>query len=448
MFALALCNLVIALALAVFGLAWPVVAAGAPVSLAMIHLLTIGWLTMLMYGALFQFVPVITSRVLPSQALSLVTLLGLQGGLALMVGGFLLLGRGEPNWLLPVGGLLVIVAMLVGAASLMVPLLGKRPMALSAKFVLAGLGFLLVTVLLGLSFALALALPATLLPGTMAVLGPLLGAGLAYHALAGFGGWFTLIAIGVSYELLPMFMLAPHGRGRLGQAVLWSAVGGLLLVVGAGLAGVVWPVDWIAAVEFAGWLVLGAALGLYLVDVVRLYRSRRRQLIELHNRAAVGAFVALGLAVLLAAGAMATDRLAELTPALVLLVLLGWLTGLGLTQLYKVVAFLAWLSSFGSQLGRGAVPRVQDLVDERRGRWCFLLYFAAIGLAVGAALLQHTALVRIGLGFGLIAVLLLALEYARAWRGVYARQPHAAPAIPARPAALPPLGIPRKETGR
>ncbi len=445
MFALALLNLVLALGLAVFGLAWPVAPAAAPVSLVMIHLLTIGWLTMLMYGALFQFVPVITSRVLPSQALSLVTLLGLEGGLALMVAGFLLLGDGAAAVLLPVGGTLVIAAMVVGAASLMVPLLGKRPMALSARFVLAALGFLLVTVLLGLSFALALTVPAT-----QAVLAPLLGGGgLAYHALGGLGGWFTLIGIGVSYELLPMFMLAPHDRGKLGRAVLWSAVGGLILVVGAGLAGALWPAGWLRGVELVGRLVLGVALVLYLVDVVRMYRGRKRQQIELHNRAAVGAFVALGLAVLLAAAAMATDRLAELTPVLVLLVLLGWLSGLGLTQLYKVVAFLSWLSAFGSKLGRGAVPRVQDLVDENRGRWFFMLYFAAVALATLAALFEQTALLRAALALALVGVLLLAVEYARAWRGVYANRPHAAPALPPRPPLpRPPLNVAGKETGR
>ncbi|HTN11192.1 MAG TPA: hypothetical protein VL154_09485 [Acetobacteraceae bacterium] len=142
---------------------------------------------------------------------------------------------------------------------------------------------------------------------------------------------------------------------------------------------------------------------------------------------------------------MATDRLAELAPVLVLLVLLGWLTGLGLTQLYKVVAFLSWLSSFGSKLGRGAVPRVQDLVDETRGRWLFGLYFVAVALATLAALFDSATLIRVGLALGLIAVLLLALEYFRAWRGVYASRPHAAPAMPPR---RPPLNVAGKETGR
>jgi hypothetical protein len=436
-FACALVNFGLGLLLAVAGLGWPVAPATAPVSLAMVHLLTIGWLTLLMLGALFQFVPVITSRKLPSQALPLVTLIGVECGLALMVGGFCALGRSTwAGLLLPIGGTLVILALLVGGATLLVPLTAKRPVPLSARFVLAGLGFLLLTILLGLSFALALTVPAT-----GPALTPLLADGVGYHALAGLGGWFTLTAIGVSYELLPMFMLAPHERGALGASVLWIGVAGFLAAFTAGLAATLWPAVWLATLEQAGRLAIVLALGLYLADVVRLYRSRRRRQIELHNRAAIGAFVALGLAVLLAIGAVATDRLATLAPSLVLLALLGWLSGLGLTQLYKVVAFLSWLSRYGGRLGRGPVPRVQDLVNEPQSIGFFVLYFVAIAIATIAAALGLDDMIRVALAFALLAVLLLAREYARAWRAVYARA--APPAVPRSPTAPGPEGIRR-----
>jgi len=435
-FACALVNLGLGLLLAIAGLGWPVAPATAPVSLAMVHLLTIGWLTLLMFGALFQFVPVITSRKLPSQALPLVTLIGVECGLALMVGGFCALGRSTwAGFLLPIGGALVIVALLVGSASLLVPLAAKRPVPLSARFVLAGLGFLLLTILLGLSFALALTVPAT-----DPALTPLLADGVGYHALAGFGGWFTLTAIGVSYELLPMFMLAPHERGVLGASVLWVGVGGFLATFAAGLAAAAWPVAWIATLEQGGRLAIVLALGLYLTDVVRLYRGRRRRQIELHNRAAIGAFVALGLAVLLAIGAVATGRLAALAPSLVLLVLLGWLSGLGLTQLYKVVAFLSWLSRYGGQLGRGPVPRVQDLVNEPQSTGFFVLYFAATAVATLGAALGLNDMIRAALVFALLAVVLLAREYSRAWRAVYAREQ------PGRRPPVPPPFLARKES--
>ena len=425
-FACALVNLGLGLLLSVLGFGWPAVPATAPVSLAMVHLLTIGWLALLMFGALFQFVPVITSRKLPRQALPLMTLIGVECGLALMIGGFCALGRSTwAGLLLPIGGVLVIVALLVGSATLLVPLAAKWPVPLSARFVLAGLGFLLLTILLGLSLALALTVSAT-----DPALTPLLADGVGYHALAGFGGWFTLTAIGVSYELLPMFMLAPHERGALGASVLWVGVAGFLAALAAGLAAAAWPAAWIATLEQGG-LAIVLALGLYLADVVRLYRGRRRRQIELHNRAAIGAFVALGLAVLLAIGAVATNRLAALAPSLVLLVLLGWLSGLGLTQLYKVVAFLSWLSRYGGQLGRGPVPRVQDLVNEPRSIGFFVLYFAAIAVATIGAVLGPDNMIRAALAFALLAVLLLAREYARAWRAIYARAaPRPSPVLP------------------
>lgn len=422
MFAAALLNFGLGLLLSVLGLGWPARPATGPISLAMVHLLTIGWLTLLMFAALFQFVPVITSRKLPNQALPLITLIGVEGGLALMVGGFCSLGRWTwVAYLLPGGGGLVIVALLVGGATLLVPLAAKRPVPLSARFVLAGLGFLLLTLVLGLSFALALTVPAT-----GPALAPMLADGVGYHALAGLGGWFTLTAIGVSYELLPMFMLAPHERGALGASVLWIGVGGFLVAFAAGVTAIVWPAAWPATLEQAGRLAIVLALGLYLIDVVRLYRSRRRRQIELHNRAAIGAFIALGLSVLLAIGAVVTDRLAVLAPSLVLLVLLGWLSGLGLTQLYKIVAFLSWLSRYGGQLGRGPIPRVQDLVNEPGSVGFFVLYFASVAIAAGAAAFGLADVLRAALACALLAVLLLVREYARAWRAVYARAATAA----------------------
>lgn len=298
-----------------------------------------------------------------------------------MVGGFCALSRAA--WaapLLPVGGGLGIAALGLGAATLLMPLAAKRPVPLSARFVLAGLGFLLLTVLLGLSFALALTVPAL-----GQALAPLLDDGVAYHALGGIGGWFTLTAIGVSYELLPMFMLAPHERGALGAAVLWTGASGFLVAAVAGLAATASPAGWIATAEQAGRLAIVSALGLFLADVARLYRSRRRRQIELHNPAAIGAFVTLGLALLVSVGAVVTDRLAALASSLVLLALLGWLSGLGLTQLYKIVAFLSWLSRYGGQFGRGSVPRVQDLVHEPGAVGFFVLYFVSVALAAGAA---------------------------------------------------------------
>ncbi len=106
----------------------------------------------------------------------------------------------------------------------------------------------------------------------------------------------------------------------------------------------------------------------------------------------------------------ARGELAEAAAPLVVLLLFGWLSGLGLSQLYKIVPFLAWLSRFGRRLGTGAVPRVQDLVNEPAALPLFAVYFAAVAIAAVAAWLGLAAFVRGAMVLSLGATLLLVRE--------------------------------------
>src|SRR6185437_8729259 len=128
-------------------------------------------------------------------------------------------------------------------------------------------------------------------------------------------------------------------------------------------------------------------------------------------------------------------------PPLLFVLIFGWLSGLGLSQLYKIIPFLAWLSRFGRRLGAGPVPRVQDLVNEKAAAWMFAAYFASVAVAAVAAFFDRSLLVRGAAGVMLVATLLLAREYWRAWQGYYAHWQatgnarHAPPSRPIKDAA-------------
>lgn len=143
-FACALVNFLVAQGLIVAGLTWPAQPVSAPGTLIAVHLLVIGWLLLLMLGALFQFVPVITSRPLPSQPLALAALAFVEIGLAGMVGGFLGLSRGSPGLAIgmPAGGASVIVGVLIACWNVGVPLARSRPLSLPGRMALTGLAFL------------------------------------------------------------------------------------------------------------------------------------------------------------------------------------------------------------------------------------------------------------------------------------------------------------------
>jgi len=109
-FATALAWLFVALALMVAGAGYPATHLASPDTLVLVHVVCIGWLSLAMCGALFQFVPVLVARPLFSEKWALPALGLLTAGLAALLAGFLGLGGRLPAWLwlLPAGAVLLI----------------------------------------------------------------------------------------------------------------------------------------------------------------------------------------------------------------------------------------------------------------------------------------------------------------------------------------------------
>ncbi|MBT9259880.1 MAG: hypothetical protein KM310_09045 [Clostridiales bacterium] len=389
------------------GKTFPMAGLSSPWTLAAVHLFTIGWLTLLMLGALGQFLPVITASAPRGHGFYLAGLFLMAGGLLAMEIGFLTLERGT-LWL-PLGGSAVLLGVLLDLAALLPLLFHARPLPFAARFVAAALGGLLVTLAMGISLALGLTRPEIYAHAT---LGQLFTAGLVAHLAAGVGAWFTLTAMGVSYKLLAMFSLAPEDRGALGKAVLGLTAGGFGLALLGSLLPLLtgWRVPWLT---WGGWAAAGLGGLFYLVDMVLLFRQRKRRNLELNSVFAGWALMAFGVS---GVALLAASLDPGLVPAALYLYLLGWLSGLGLSQLYKIVPFLTWVERYGRQLGRGPVPRVQDLVDEGRARPWFVLYFVAVFLA--AIFLTAGA----GAGFLLgqaVALLASAMIGREIWRSRY-----------------------------
>lgn len=375
---------VIAQILLSVGFSDPIAAWRAPETLIVVHLIVIGWLSLMMLGALYQFVPVMTNSRLFSQRLPIIAFVAIVIGLGGMVAGFAALGGSDlvPLYCLPLGGALVLAGFALGAFNITATLWRAYPFPIQATFVAIGLGFLLLTGGIGLCFALALALP-----NLPALLIGLLREGLAAHVAAGLGGWFTLTAMGVSYRLLSMFMLAPEEASGATYAALTLTPLGLLVMIVAVSLGEGGNMPGVIGVTMAA---LGIAF--YLFDIAKLYRIRKRRHLELNSIAAAAAISCLAFAVVATAAAALTGRFERYETALVYLFIFGWLSGLGLSQLYKIVPFMTWLDVFGKRLGKGPVPRVQDLVNEPRARRWFILYFASVLVATLAIALSDARL--------------------------------------------------------
>lgn len=409
-FAAALASLIAAEVLMAIGFGYPAAPFEAPETLVLVHLVSIGWLSLLMCGALFQFVPVLVARPLHSDRLPLPALICLLGGLIALLGGFLRMASGASATPFAVASLLLGFGFALALWNLGRTLWAARPLPLPARFVAVGLCCLAATVLLGIVFALTLGGLATAAHAIEVTT-----YGLPIHVIAGLAGWLTFSAIGVSYRLLAMFMLAPELDGRSSRGAFYLGTLALAIAILGGVAAICASGNVATSIAAAGLPGL-IAIGLYGRDVVRLYRARKRRVIELNSRMAgialanLAATIAIGIALLIA------GAFVQHLDVIVFLFAFAWLSSLGLAKLYKIIAFLTWLECYGPVLGKTATPRVQDLVVEgRAGKW-FLLFSVATWCGAGALAIGHPLAFRIGAAAMLLATLGIAIHMLRTRR--------------------------------
>lgn len=387
-FATALAWLFVALALMVAGVGYPAADIVSSDTLVLVHTVCIGWLSLAMCGALFQFVPVLVAKPLFSDKCALPALALLNLGLVLLLAGFLSLAGRLPQalWLLPLGAVLLIAGF--GLVVVDLGLTARLRPTGPARFVLVGLASLCTTFAFGAIFAFGLA-------GWAGSFGDaLLASGIPLHAIAGLGGWLTLTAMGVSYRLLAMFMLAPDVDDRQSRVTLAAGASAVAVTVAGGVLAIWFAAGSTVVLSMAGLLGLASA-ALYVRDIASIFRSRKRRQLELNMRMATLSFVSLAGTAVLGLALVLFDALFAHVGAFAFLAVFGWLSGLVLAKLYKIVAFLTWLETYGPVMGRAPTPRVQDLVAEGRATKWFVVYYAAVWTGTLALLVGEPAAFRV-----------------------------------------------------
>jgi len=170
-----------------------------PETLALTHLLTLGFITMVMFGAMLQLLPILVASPVPKPILvSTVLHILLSLGSLTLAAGFLtaeqtLLMRSAIVLLgLAFFGFIGVVGYCLVRVKGRSPIITAMRLAVSALTITAVLGLGL-AMLFGYGIALPLPLALT-----------------DIHLTWGLIGWVGLLVMGVSYQVVPMFQITPH----------------------------------------------------------------------------------------------------------------------------------------------------------------------------------------------------------------------------------------------
>lgn len=382
-FAAGLAVLFLALALMATGHGTPFSAWEAGESRAILHLLAVGWIGTLMIGASLQFVPVLTAVPLALDWLSPAALGAWYGGALSLALAF---WNTRPEAFTLAAALLMLAAGMVVAMLVpcVVAALARVPLARLLALSLAGMA---ATVALGVIFALARAGVVPLAPG------PALR---RLHGFLGLGLWFTLGAMAVSVQFFAMFGLAPQPPRQSLAALAWLAASATMAAF--------------AGPAIGPWPMLGAAVAvvaLYLATAARMSRQRKLKKPDMSLRGGLWAAATLGpAAMVLVAAALARSQAQALAGGALLL--LGWLSGLTLAFIPKIMGFLTWMEVFGPRMGRAPVPPTATLTEARRialglSLWAMGTAVLSASLALGLSLSAQGASILLLAGAGVIA---------------------------------------------
>lgn len=352
-----------------------------PPTLAITHLMALGWGTMIILGASHQLVPVLIEGALYSERLAGASFVLAALGIPFLVGGFYVFHTG---WPMLTGGTLVNAAVVCYVINVGMSIRQSQRKDVYAFFIFAASLWLLATTLFGL--LLVCNFTHGFLPKDSVSY-------LTVHAHMGLAGWFLLLVIGVGARLIPMFLISKYTNTRR----LWT----IFALINAGLVGFITlrGLQVGSAYYYLPFLLVAAALVLFGHYCYKAYTVRIRKQVDDQMKVSLLSVVLMALPlVCLLVAILLVSR--EPKTNLVLLygfcIFFGWITAIILGMTFKTLPFIIWNKVYHKRASAGKSPPPKDLFHEGLFRWMGVSYLAGFGVFILGLVLLNELLLKLG----------------------------------------------------
>ena len=337
-----------------------------PHLLAITHAAALGWGTMIIFGALYQLIPVIFETALFSEKLAKVTFWLFGIGIVFLVYSF---WTGGFSSTLPYASSLVFIALSMFITNVILSIKKAEKKNIKSMFIGAATLWLGLTALLGLLIALNYKF--NFLSQSHILY-------LKMHAHMGLAGWFLLLIMGAASTLIPMFLVSHQINENKLKYAFYLINAGLILLT----------LDWLFLhgtifLPVYG-LIITAGIVFFISYVRESYKKRLRRVLDVGMKHTMIAVISIIIPVVL--GVLASVKQINLSSSLYwkVLILYGFsilfvfITSIILGQTYKTIPFIIWLEKYKDIIGKAKTPLPKELYSEKIANWQLYFYLLSI----------------------------------------------------------------------
>ncbi len=323
------------------------------------HLFLLGFVMIIIFGAMAQLIPVVLEVGHFSVDLYYVIFPTLFIGTLLLVSGFWF-----ESSLIPYGAMLVFISMLVFLFETFATLKKTTTNTLTVQAVRYGNIFLTIAIIVGFIMAIAIGNGLNIDVSRL----------LPIHVVLVIFGYVTITIVGLSMVLLPMFGLA-HGYEDKDvelafKLLVYSVIAfSVLRLIG---------LDFLSNLAF---LTIALAIIFYIKQLLTLYKIRARKLIDIWYKHIYVAFISLVVATLLGLIGYFFN-LDNFFKAAAWIYIIGFFAFVINGHLLKIIPFLVWFERFSPLVGKKRVPMLHEMLNDKDSEFSF--WFSLAGLVIGA----------------------------------------------------------------
>lgn len=366
-----------------------------PKILAITHLTTLGWITFIIMGSLYQLVPVITNKKIHSSIIASVVYFFMLIGTVLLAISFWSFNTGL---LIEFAACFLFLGITLFLINILLTVRGANEKNIELDFIQTSIFWLWLTAFIGSLLAFNFRYP--FLPKEHLYY-------LKIHAHIGLIGWFLCLIIGVAIKLIPMFLLS----GKLNTKPLTYCY----YIININLIALMVDSLFLNGQDrfFVYILIIFLGIVFFLNFIAKAFRTRARKKLDISLKHIYLSFLSIAIPmvlwVVLKTEILSDNRIEiQISTAIVFSLLFGFITLLILGQTFKNLAFIAWMKKYQNCVGKVKTLLPKDLYSEQIITFQLYVYITGFIITLYGIIDSNTLCIKFG-SFFLIGTAILYL---------------------------------------